>query len=243
MGLILVLGAVLFVVIPPRQVAANPNFGAKYLSQSCCVLRGNRAGIYAPSNSYSLPSGVLGLMRVEAQRTSSTAIGLIQIGYGKTNNLSFSDCGNRSTLTNFWEYRVYTQGSTYHCAWLTGEPLVFGAPRRYSILRRGSWATGNETTWGAYLDGTQKLSINILFDGAEHIYVGGELNKCFTCSGLPDGDMHGWYGASGSTPWQRTSTEGGGNWVTVGQATNLNSDGDWAIGGPLPGPFVIHHYY
>jgi hypothetical protein len=232
----------LVALVAPGQAPADPNFGFKYVHQSCCVLRGTSAGLYAPSTSYPLPSGVLGVMRVSAERNLGNVGGLIQIGYGKTNGLVLDDCGSRSSLTNYWEYRRYTSGAGYHCAWLDGEPLVFDAPRHYAVLRRSSQSTGNATTWGAFLDGTRKLSINILFDGAEIILAGGELNNCSSCSGLPDGAMHGWYGDAGSTYWQRSSAEGGGNWVTINSATNYNTDGQWAIGGPLPGPFVIHHY-
>jgi hypothetical protein len=240
---VLALAFSLLASVTPGEAAADPNFGFKYVDQSCCVLRGTSAGLYAPSTTYPLPSGVLGLMRVSAQRTCCGDVGgLIQIGYGKTNNLLFSDCGSRSSLTNYWEYKKYTAGANYHCAWLDGEPLVFDAPRQYAVLRRLSQSTGKTTTWGAFIDGTRKLSINILFDGAEIILAGGELNNCFSCTSIPDGAMHGWYGDAGSTYWQRSSVEGGGNWVTINSATNWNTDGQWEIGGPLPGPFVIHHY-
>jgi hypothetical protein len=241
---VILLGSVgfgLVALLAPEKAAADPNFGFKYKDQSCCVLRGTRAGLYPPDNTYPVPSGVLALMRVSAQRVFADVSGLIQIGFGKTNSITFDNCGQRSSLTNYWEYRKFTAGSDYFCAWLDGEPVVLDAPRLYMVLRRASASTGNETTWEAKLDGLRHLSVNILFDGAELILAGGELNNCFSCSGLPDGAMHGWYGASGSTAWQRTSTEGGGNWVTITSATNYNSDGQWAIGN-LPGPFVIHHY-
>jgi hypothetical protein len=166
----------------------------------------------------------------------------MQIGFGKTNSAPLSDCLGRSSLTNFWEYKIYDFGTMYHCAWLDGEPLVLEAPRRYSVLRRASSSTGNETTWGAFLDGERKLSMNILYDGAEQVYAGGELDNCTTCQWIPDGAMHGCIACAGSTPWQRTSSEGSVGWVDIGAATNVNTDGDWAIGGPLPGDFIIHHY-
>lgn len=210
------------IIIAPSAFA---NFGGKLVLDSCCVLRGNRAGIQAPSSNFSLPSYSLGAIRVSAERDTGTQWGVIQVGFAQTNDANAGECGSRSSLTHYWEYKIYGDGSfPYHCAWLDGTPLVYGATKLYTVYRKLESATGNTTTWQANIDGVQKLVANVSFDGATHVTATGELQ------GSSSGSLSGCYACAGSNAWQRTSAAGSTLWTTISSAQNINSDGAWSIG-------------
>ncbi len=220
--------------VDASSASAQANFGGKNLDASCCDHRGVRSGIQAPGGNFSLSSGMLGVFRVAAEGFAGNYGGIIQTGFGQTNDATFDECGSRTTLTHYWEYQVAQEGAAYHCAWLDGTPLVYNGTKLYSVYRRSQRYTGNTTTWQANIDGVQKLSVDVNFDSALLISASGEL------SGGGSGSLSACYACAGSNPWQRTPSAGSIGWTTIMQAQNINTDGLWSIGN-LPGPFNVSH--
>ena len=222
------------------SASAGSNWGDKTVREGCCPLRGTQSGLQVPNKDYPLPAGTAGLMRVVSEKHTSDP-GLFQIGYGRTQSIQLSDCGDMPTLHHFWEYHVAAPGGTYHCRWLD-DPLAKGSAYKYTIFRRNCDTCGL-VTWGAYLNGTLKLSARVSYDTATLISAGGELSNNVPGS-VADGAMHGCYACAGSQVWQRSevAAPAASQWITVQNALHTNTDGQWQIGS-LPGAFGVDHYY
>lgn len=218
---------------PPANAVIN-NFGGKFLDSDCCVLRGTRSGIQAPGSQFQLPNGTDGVVRVAAE-SHTLATGIIQIGFSMQNNASVDDCGSRSSLTHFWEYKVNLEGAPFHCGWIDGTPVVLGGTALYTVARSSSGVG----VWHANLNGVQRLQVDVNFSSAHRIVASGELIREIA---EPDGTIDACYACAGSNAWARTSVAdpGSADWTEIQSATNINTDGQWSID-PLPGAWGIHH--
>jgi hypothetical protein len=239
---LVLIGVIGIVVIGFRteQVSAN-GFGVNYLDQDqghCvgCTIRGVRSDI--ESTEMTIAEGSFALMRVAVESDIFTnTTGLFQIGYGKTHDQTLSDCGLSSGDTRtFWEYKkkgTPNVTSSYHCDWMG---KITNVIKRYSLQRRPSSVTGNNVTWGAFLDGDLRKSQNVNFDTVEALYAGGEVALVGAHH-----DALGWYGGTGSTtPFQRTNIPCCGGWLTIQQADKINTLNHWSIGN-APSPFLVNH--
>ena len=114
---------------------AGANFGFNYIinSEYCGTnyLTGSRVSIDAPAYNFGPTAATGDIARVVAENDdpSSGSAMLVQIGMAQTNGFGYDQCGGRTTLTNFWEYKPYSTSTTnYTCAWLSsigtqGDPL------------------------------------------------------------------------------------------------------------------------
>lgn len=231
------------------------NFGGKRRGAVTPGLfaRGNRSHIQAPTADCELDHLHVCAVRVIAEAYSSgeSDSGLIQVGFAQSNELPVDDCGYRTTLHNFWEYKVSVAGAPTHCAWLDGVPVQYGKSKLYTVFRKlQSTTITNVTTWEARIEGTQQLVVNVKFNGADDVAATGELTRDKTNAlSYAHGGVSGCYGCSGSstypTPiqWQMTTTAGSSGWAdqTEANSINVNSDGNWVIG-TIPAWTVKHPY-
>lgn len=189
-------------------------------------------------------------MVAEAYTSGESDQGLIQVGFAQSNGLDLDDCGYRTTLHHYWEYKLAISGAPFHCAWLDNDAVVKGASKLYTVFRKvRSTTITNDTTWEARIEGAQKLALNVHFDGADNVGASGELVR----SGVPFGFSHGGlsacYGCSGSATypttiqWQMTTAAGSSGWADIAEANaiTLNSDGNWVIGA-IPAWTIRHPY-
>jgi hypothetical protein len=218
---------------------AGANFGFNYiLNSECCGdnwLEGTRASIDAPGFNFSPQYQSLDLARVVAENINGSYDMLVQTGIAQTNSINFGVCGQRSTLSNFWEYKPYSTSTTnYTCAWLA----TIGTQRttfKYSV--RGAPNTGSQ--WQIFVDGVLQKQVDLGVGVATTVYAGGELASCVGCTRPLQGLVEACYAcATGDTQWQRFNFNN--TWTTIGSSHTRNDTGYWTITSNHS-PFRLHH--
>jgi hypothetical protein len=227
--------------------ASGNGFGGYRLENSpgcggTCMLKGVRASITSPSQaSVHVKSGNFLLMRVSAQGANSS----MQIGYGRSHDAPFTDCGGSNDVTKlFYESLNYNQSNVQQCAWLDS---IGASTHLYKSQVRAFTDTGNGTTWGAYFDSGLQHQRNLGIGIAAQIIGGGEVLDGFNLDSTMF--INGTYGPNGQTDFQRTSdsANGAASWTTIQQSPfscHVVDNGtdypicQWAHGA-LPSPFSI----
>jgi hypothetical protein len=214
-----------------QSAAAASNYGGGYVNNPSLTLRGIRGNI--EYTALTIPSGDIAIVRVAAQLNGSGGNGLIQTGYGGTNNgtAGLDECGARTGPEAFYEYQL--SNGNYECFWLDG---VSGTDHRYTVERVNE---GSSTTWAAFVDGDEKTpyDTDVGFDEAGIIIFGGEYNHSGGAI-APGGTENACWGCTG-TLLGRTANVGGDGYVDIHTVDGtLNSDGDWKVIGS-DGDFTV----
>jgi hypothetical protein len=219
---------------------AGSNFGLDYiLNSECCGsnnLTGTRSSIDAPGFNFGPQNQSGDIARVAAEYDGPNGAALLaQIGMAQTNNFNFDNCGGRSTLTNWWEYKPYsTSTMNYTCAWLSTIGTQ-GTTFKYSVKSPPSCAS----CWQLFLDGVLQKQVDLGLGVATQVYAGGELASCFTCTRPLQGLVEACYAcAVGDTQWQRYNIND--TYTTIGSSHIENDTGYWTITSDHS-PFRLHH--
>jgi len=228
------------------------NFGMNLVWDSCCKLTGVESSIETPDDPFELAPGVIGVMRVTAERADMRVegprpVGLIQAGFGQTDMPSgvvATGCDQWPTLTNYVEIKPYSGADTsYRCIQFQTVPED-GSNWVYKLLHN----TGG-TVWTAFLDGHPEVSVDLgeFFDEATYIGAGGEFASGQAPFIGTYGKSSACFGCDGGVRWSRTSDSWNGGldnstWHTIKEARWINSgDPHWQVGNPADGPFTISH--
>jgi len=230
-------------------VAGDPNFGGKELySGFRHYFYGIRSSIRPPSTDFSLHGNTIAVMRVAAE--NALVGGLVQTGFGQTNNGSagMDFCGSRTHLTYFYEFAIAQQN--YQCSWLDVNsqqqsqiPFQYNTSRAFTAERilgtcSGS-SEGGTSTWVVRVDSYDALCL-VLWNHAYHIVAGGEINTP-QGSGLQRGTLSGCFGCDGGRAWQRGKgvSASGTAWYTIRHARNISTRTlGWSVTS-LPAPFTV----
>jgi hypothetical protein len=224
------------------SAGASQNWGIEYLTNSCCVIQGNRSAILSPGVDYTMPTGTVEAQTSFAQNTGSGYAGLIQIGMGHgAVDAGFSTCGVQTTLTNFYEWKPWTQSnSDYTC----GKLSTIGTAvtnSKYSVMHVYD-PYQFQGTWDAFLNGVLQVSANVGFATPTHVHVGSEFNNGYPFPA--QGNTWACYGCNGGNPWERATRAygdpSGQSWTQVMQSTGRYDDAGWTHG-TAPTPFSISH--
>ena len=225
----------------PGSGNGSANFGFNYIINSeCCgtnYLTGSRVSIDAPGYNFepTAATGDIARVVVENDDPSSGSAMLVQIGMAQTNGFGYEQCGGRTTLTNFWEYKPYSTSTTnYTCAWLSS---IGTQATHYKYSAKS--VPGAGSVWDIFLDGVLQKEVDLGIGVATIVYAGGELSSCSTCTRPLSGMIEACYAcAVGDTQWQRFTINGA--TTTIGGAHTRNDTGYWTISNPIS-PFRLHH--
>ena len=225
---LLTIGLVL--VVAASAAFAKPNFGGPVLAGT--PYRGVRSTIAHGTLGWPspLPGGEVANMRVDTESGLTEADGLIQVGFAHTNQAAVDDCGQMTSVHNYFEIRESqsAQGQGYHCGWVSnldpGGYTGSGASQRYTVQRSGaSWVSQGGTTffpWSAYVDGNPVGWQDLKWGTGELAVAGGEYNNAWTdtvnmaVAGTVSGNIYGCY-STGTTPPLCSSSVSA--WSTTGQ--------------------------
>ncbi len=220
------------------------NFGARFVTSSCCTLYGDRSDIRLPSTQFVFPpSGGFALMRVAADRPEGIWPGgsAIQVGYAARNaNQQFSGCdlAHGTVITGFSETLLPFYGSPL-CSWYGANTLL--TTHKYSVNKY----SGDQ--WITFIDGSLKDSENMCASScasypwdccSDRVLAGGEI----AVGPSAVAQVYGCYGCDGNLAWQRATAPSGNGWFTIQQANPINTDGQWLVQAP-PSPLAFYHGY
>ncbi len=125
-------------------------------------------------------------MRVVVQQFNSSSTGLVQDGFGHTQNLNFDLCGQQTNNHNFWEWSA-SPSDDLHCGWIsnlgTGGYSGTGNTQRYTVQRSGA-GSGGTYPWTTYIDGDPVMSMSTNFATGAEGAASAEYNNCFSCNPL-----------------------------------------------------------
>jgi hypothetical protein len=240
--------AVLVVFLCQAALAFGNGFGIDRVNKSQLVsLHGTRSDIQTPGNVITVPTGNALVERVAAEQAQigGSGPGIIQAGFGRTNNPPGTfDCGSSNGTHDFVELVDSSNNKT--CFW---ELSAVTTNRTYEVVRENNCPT----CWQAIIDGQFYISSNDAgWDFAGHIAAGAEI----LVESLDEGSSiratfgKGW--PSSGISWQRTADACcNASWTTIMQATDaVNTDGDsdsdtcghgdWCVDAP-PSPMLIKY--